>query len=388
MRFLLVLFSIAALVGVAPAATIRVARDGSGDYSTIQAAVDAASAGDTISIGPGRYAERALVTTPGWSVPVYILIRQDRLSLIGSGDGQTIVGQAAPWDTSQPWSRGIEAGPNWGSNSVYVEGIQFENIAMAVGGNPAPNLEVASCRFVRNHWGVFSPGPVSTDVRNCEFLGLARDGRLLYSSGNATLLVKDCVFWLDETPRWSQMAVQLQGTASAVVEASSFVNGNHGLNVVGGGDVAIRGCSFGPQTYESIICDNGQAMEITGCGFSGSGYALAIDGIASTVSLSNSVVENATKGSVAIVAVSGLSISHCVLDRGSRYTIDQYVFCDKRTVGLPHIDARNNDWGTSDADSIAAAIHVCDYLVDFVPYVGQAVAAESKSWGELKALFR
>ena len=377
-----------AIAQMAIAATLRVERDGSGDYTTIQAASNAASAGDTILIGPGRFDEREIVTTPGWSVPVYVLVRQDRLSFIGAGNGQTIVGQANPWDTSQPWTRGIEAGPGWGSNSVRVERIRFENIAFAVGGNPAPNLEVSSCQFVRNHWGVFSPGAVTTDVRNCEFHGLARNGSLLYSSANTSLFVKNCVFWLDETPQWSQVAVQLQGTASAVIESSEFVNGDHGLAVVGGGDVAIRGCTFGPQKYESINCFNCGVMDVVGCGIANSGYAVAIDGEGSTVRFANSTVENALNGSVGLVAVGSLSISNCALDRGNRYIIDQYQYCAKGASELPHIDARNNDWGTSNADSIAASIHVCDFVVDFVPYVGQPVATEALSWGDLKARFR
>jgi pectate lyase len=45
------------------ATTITVAKDGSGDYSTVQAAVDAATAGSTIRIKPGAYAETVTVPT-------------------------------------------------------------------------------------------------------------------------------------------------------------------------------------------------------------------------------------------------------------------------------------------------------------------------------------
>ena len=48
---------VAVLLGLAlpvAARTWRVEKDGSGDFTVIQDAVDAAAAGDTIRIGPGR----------------------------------------------------------------------------------------------------------------------------------------------------------------------------------------------------------------------------------------------------------------------------------------------------------------------------------------------
>lgn len=371
------------------AADIRVERDGTGDFATIQAAADAAADGDRILIGPGRYDERSVVTTPGWSVPVYVLVQKDRLSLIGAGNGQTIIGQAGVWNVSQPWTRGIEAGTDWGSNNLHVEGIRFENIAYAISGHPGPNLDVVSCEFAGNHYGVFAVGPSEVNVQRSDFRGMARDGRLLYSSANTALVVSDCLFWLDPVHPWAQTAVQVQGTASARFESSEFVNGAHGLNVVGGGSIAILACTFGAHRYESVNCASCPSMEITGSGFAGSGYALAIgQGQSSTVSMDSSVVEDAVNGSIAFSSIGILRVANCVLDRGARYVVDQYVFCDKSAADLPHLDFRNNDWGTTVADSIEAWIHTCDYVVDYVPFVGQPVANEQTSWGTLKANFR
>ena len=49
------------------AATWTVEKDGSGDFTVIQDAVNAASGGDTILIGPGRYAETRPFSLPGWT---------------------------------------------------------------------------------------------------------------------------------------------------------------------------------------------------------------------------------------------------------------------------------------------------------------------------------
>ena len=371
------------------AADIRVERDGTGDFATIQAAVDAAADGDRILIGPGRYDERSVVTTPGWSVPVYVLVQKDRLSLIGAGNGQTIIGQAGVWSISQPWTRGIEAGTDWGSNQLHVEGIRFENIAYAISGHPGPNLDVVSCEFAGNHYGVFAVGPSEVNVQRSDFRGMARDGMLLYSSANTALVVSDCLFWLDPVHPWAQTAVQVQGTSSIMFESSEFVNGAHGLNVVGGGATVIRGCTFAAHKYESVRCGSCSEMGIVGSSFSGSGYALAINqGQLSSVSMTESAIEDVVDGSVALSSVRDLRVSNCVLDRGRRYVVDQYSFCDKTASDLPHLDFRNNDWGTTIADSIEAWIHTCDYVVDYDPFVGQPVANEQTSWGTLKATFR
>jgi|GEM_PF-2110837 len=62
----------------ANAATLTVSSDGSGDYSSVQAAVDAATSGDTIQIGPGTFTEA-------------IAVSAKTLYLQGSGIGSTIL---------------------------------------------------------------------------------------------------------------------------------------------------------------------------------------------------------------------------------------------------------------------------------------------------------
>jgi len=76
------------------AATWRVERDGSGDFTTIQPALDGAAAGDTILIGPGFYTECMMVTLPGWSWPieVYAYVRRDDLTIIGESPETVIIG--------------------------------------------------------------------------------------------------------------------------------------------------------------------------------------------------------------------------------------------------------------------------------------------------------
>ena len=63
-------------------------------------------------------------------------------------------------------------------------------------------------------------------------------------------------------------------------------------------------------------------------------------------------------------------------------------FRNKVENDLIHLDFTNNDWGTTDSDTIASWIKVCDYIVDYIPFVGQPVATEKETWDGVKSMFR
>jgi parallel beta-helix repeat protein len=73
--------------GVTTAATINVAADGSGDYTTIQAAVDAASNGDVILVAPGTYTgtDDEVVNTLGKAITIKASGTPEETILDGEG---------------------------------------------------------------------------------------------------------------------------------------------------------------------------------------------------------------------------------------------------------------------------------------------------------------
>ncbi|MDP2324951.1 MAG: hypothetical protein Q8N51_13110, partial [Gammaproteobacteria bacterium] len=78
----------------AGASTWSVQRDGSGHFTAIQLALDAAADGDTILIGPGEYTESTTIRPPGWAYDIqsYADLRCDNLTIIGAGADVTVIG--------------------------------------------------------------------------------------------------------------------------------------------------------------------------------------------------------------------------------------------------------------------------------------------------------
>src|ERR1700739_3140101 len=108
-RFTLCSFAVLAVLTFAPVAVARVLLVGSyhgihGQYSSIQAAVNAAKPGDWILIGPGDY-KTSSSTAPkgGKEFPAGVLITKARLHLRGMNRNTVIVDGTHPG--SAPGSR-------------------------------------------------------------------------------------------------------------------------------------------------------------------------------------------------------------------------------------------------------------------------------------------
>jgi len=85
----LILWVAIVLGSAANAEIFRVEKDGTGDFTIIQDAVEAASDGDTIEIGPGRYAD--FFAAP-YDIQAVVYIEDKSLSFVGSGQELTVIG--------------------------------------------------------------------------------------------------------------------------------------------------------------------------------------------------------------------------------------------------------------------------------------------------------
>ena len=104
----------------AVATTWHVEQDGSGDFTVIQAAVDAASSGDVIMIGPGRY------TGLSYQNSVALLPGDRDLTLIGAGADVSILSGEALDGT-----QGVSGLTRYGESDRYLEikDLAFEHFS-------------------------------------------------------------------------------------------------------------------------------------------------------------------------------------------------------------------------------------------------------------------
>ena len=122
---------VAATIFTAPvtsrAGTWNVEKDGSGDYSVIQHAVDAAADGDTILIGPGRYDDYATYDTVDGTLICYVYIPDKSLTLVGSGMGMTVIGPASEIHPVTEHERGINAA-YYGAGELFISDLSVEHL--------------------------------------------------------------------------------------------------------------------------------------------------------------------------------------------------------------------------------------------------------------------
>jgi hypothetical protein len=365
-------------ISEAQARTIRVERDGTGDFTTLQPAVNAAAPGDTVLIGPGRYIEYAPFSVPAkWTEPTYVGVSVDNLTLKGRNRDTVIIGPTvANFQGFGP--KGIVT--QSGLNIIRVEDLTIENV----------------------HDGMYLLGRAS--VKSCMLRGCS-EGVVAYTAAGA--LFDGCVF-----------------------------ESNTGTGVFGGDvaqDVTVQDSQFLDNIATSISMAGVPNVTVRNCtvngGVVGIQYSLGTYGI-----VSNCIVQRARN--VGIVAVQGaqLRLEASLIDGGNENIYiashsdlsgsDNMVMgCSFATLRFSggctanfhgnhilkgdgwlvltgtyfyepyRIDLEDNFWGLTDAPAIAAAIKDGNddpgihAFVDFEPFEMGPIPTDEQSFGELKARF-
>lgn len=162
----LAILGVAALLGSASSESLGAARAilrVPGDYATIQTAIDAASAGDTVMISPGAYAGGLAV---GKSLTLVASDEKDpAATVINSGNPMLQIT----------------------ANDVKIQGLTFQGGGKALV-HQGQGLQLLHCRFVQNGGDQVSFEEASGVVRDCYFEGAGDDGiDIDGSSGDITL---------------------------------------------------------------------------------------------------------------------------------------------------------------------------------------------------------
>jgi len=375
-------------IGVAAplqASTIRVEKDGSGDYLEIQDALDFASEGDTVLVGPGRYDTYTQYYSGLDTLDVIAWVTTSNLTIRGTSRADAIIGpQIRTPSTPRRATTCIRVLP--GTLDVNIESLSLENSTAGV--------SVHGRIRVRD-----------VMIRECESKGLVN-----YSPH--PLLIEDCA--LDE----NYVGLLLrEGDVGTVVRNTSFADNWRGIDIARYADVSVRECTFvGSAPFAlQIVAYLNSRVRVSHCVFGeGTGEQSGI----SLSDFSTAIVDSCRFepgfGNIGIGAASHVSGTGNILQGGSYVSI---ILSDRSTAGLlgndiyqlsgtailissysqlgqRAIDLRGNYWGTQDPDEIESWIHDAQDdpslapTVLWEPYRTESVPTEEETVGGLKSLFR
>lgn len=378
--------------------TFFVAKDGSGDYTVIQAAVNAAASGDTIRIGPGRYDDRTWVTCPGWSEWVGVLVTQRELTLIGAGYPETIIGPEEHWTQEQGSPKGLVSADGFGSLMVRVEGVWFQNwregIYSSYESEDGSDIKVSNCHFSWNYDSLGLSGQNGTvEVSNCVFGGsLNNVGQIgIAAWGQVGFTVSHSVFYMANTP-YSQSGIALMYVNNAVISDCEFNGGYIAISSSTGSPLAINDCLFDGQMNTGVAPQTLSVIELRGCIFKNQRNAIRSLVWSNNVSMFDCVIESVSECSFDIIDCGPLVVRNCDLAKGNLGVVRVYDLFSCSNTGI--LDLRNNYWGTDNPDSIRAWIQDSEdsdqacYTVDFEPFLTHSTPTEKKSLGGIRSLYR
>lgn len=362
--------------------TWNVEKDGSGDFTVIQHAVDAAADGDTILIGPGRYDDYATYDTVDGTLICYVYIPDKSLTLVGSGMGMTVIGPASEIHPVTEHERGINAA-YYGAGELFISDLTVEHLnAGILIGHQSGRIE--RCEF-RNHsrgTALIVAYTAVYEVKSCVFTNYVNG---IFPAGCDGLRIVDTVF------QDNYFGVNSTSATGMEIINCMYENNTLGVQLFSGSAASIQGCVFNTSHPwgEGIAATMGSAVEILNTEIRpGGAWGIQADG-GSSVSGSGNVVAAGTTAVIDLMnANMTMGDSHILADGGLA------VKCRHLIDDTWTIDLRNNWWGVADASTIADLIHdgtddpEIPAIVLFEPFADGEVPNESMSWGTLKNLYR
>jgi len=383
----ILLFSV--LCGSATARTLTVRQDGSGDYLTIQEALDATVEGDTVSIGPGRYLESGLYVLPGGERPdrVFAYVRTASLTMVGSGMGETVIGPESYDIDPEYYTYGIVSGNAGGI--LTLMGVTVVNcFAGITSRGDSQDVEISNCGFQGNENGVYS-NRMQGRITNCYFWGGEvdlLDFGIGMANGQTVLDVSLCTF---------------DGLSSAI-SIGPGANGSHVR------DCNIQSVVVGVDLWsvEGITVVDNDMTDVSNIGIAVEG----LDHVIRTNDVESAGGALAQYNTHALIeqnrfSASGYSAVYIVarppylptyvandLSRSGTATLARmHVFSTDEPY---HLAMTDHYWGYTVADSISTWILDGKDdpeelgFIDFEPFATESVENETRSMGGLKSMFR
>ncbi|HPF35516.1 MAG TPA: right-handed parallel beta-helix repeat-containing protein [Candidatus Krumholzibacteria bacterium] len=377
----LILFATTAPSG---AAVWTVEKDGSGDCTVIQDAVDAAADGDTLMVGPGRFDDYRRVDLGVWQGRIiHVLLNNRSLTIIGAGQSETIIGPTSEFAVTEH---------EGGIVLVYGAELTLSDLTIerCYGGVECwdtSDLAVNRCTFRDHTWGVgcgvFSPQ--GAQIRDSQFQNYHTG--VFPGSGSSGVIVERCEF------RNMVYGMNTTATQNLTVSECRIEESLLGIQLWSNSTAALTDLDITTDSVSLVIKDGSNA-DLTNSRLLGSIQrdltTVWLTGHCTLTGTSNILRGNGTPPLRIFRSDVTLTDSHLLTSSGYA------VYCEPPSYPEDHktIDLRNNWWGVGDADSVAALIFDAndtpdlDIYVDYLPFREEQVSSESMSMGDLKRLYR
>jgi len=373
LRFTAAALAAIALALPAIAGTWTVEKDGSGDFTVMQDAIDGAAPGDSILVAAGRYEDfrPGTSTVNGFQFQSIAWVTSPDLTLIGAGVELVMVGPADFVDevdglvTTCVYLDG-------GSNGSKVRGFTIENTTGPVAirdqvflgsnhiNNPTVNpsvtvlegdsVRIESCSFLVGHGLITGPQATRLQVENCTFTGIPdNDFGIVIGNGATDATIRGCTFDGMDT------AIQFSLGGTGVVENCSMQEVGFAAIDLSSGAAVVRGC-----TVEA-----------------GARFPIRVG--AGILEIYDSIIGG---GELATILVWG-----DMFVRNSHILNDGALTVDSRGAATRTVDLVGNWWGTSDPTTISAWISDLNGNVIYEPILAGPVPTKVESVSGLKALF-
>jgi hypothetical protein len=368
----------------------HVEQDGSGQFVTIQPAVDAAASGDTILIGPGWYQDLHQVDHFGSPIWVSAYWMDDRdLMFIGSSAEEVKIGP----ETYNPVNDGPQGiyNESGGSNCLtVVKSISFENLYVCAQGR---RIVVDNCQFNSCRIGVIGHGPGDCSVTGSTFENFISTGCKFYNC--ETVEISNCT--LNTGPEG--LGVYFGGVGNGIVRDCTAVCKGFVYYYATNGLVENNSGTGG--AVPTMVVNGGGSATIRGNHFSGGYSMLTVSGDSTFALLEDNLLGPPEGDSILIKTGARLEAHGNDFIKaygGGHYFVNciQYPGSGEPTI----LNMENNSWSQDTMPPYtwpeAMSGYIWDYdddpelkvLIDFEPFSTDLLPTEKKSLGGLRAMFR
>jgi hypothetical protein len=367
------------------ARTWRVEKDGTGDYSIIYEAVDAAASGDTILIGPGRFEEYRLEPEYAWTTYCCVHASSKDLTLIGSGPAYTTIGfeEMVPG----PFIIGVSSI----QSDLVIQNLTVRKVEDGFEFWEAENLRIQNCDIVECDIGVVTASIVSTMIDHCRIIGTVHYGVLGAHPNGVS--ITDCEFI-----NTSRYAISGIGGIGWCVRDTEIYGGYGGIQFSQGARGTVERCrvQVAGGNPPAIGLLTGSVFTLSDNEFIGDDWAASFATGGTTVTARNNLFIGGSW--------TCLEINRTPMDFHQNHIINGggasvRALWERGSLTQPVVvDLTENYWGTDDPAQIAAWVFDyndydppnpgCWVIIDFEPFADQPVQTERTTWGTVKSLFR